>query len=393
MWFFNRSKRTPTDKALAKTLEANGGLVWLDAMNPDAGAIVTREVAMEIPVVFACINARMEDIGKIPLRVYQDQGGGVKVPAPWTKEYQFVKYGPNLYMTAQAWQEQIVGQCSTDGDHYARIARVGAYVDELYPVEDPTEVETKIVAGSPVHTWNGQAYSSADMFHVAGPSLDGYSGRAMTHTHRQTFSLARALFKYGARYFATGGTIRGILVLPAGTNPKDIPAAKQLFRDTYGGDNLHEIAVYGPGTDFKPISVDPDKGQVLQTRQQVASEICGIMNMPEWRIFQKQAPNLEARRGYYTDSLGPWMTRISSAITKYLLPAGFFCEHVTAAFLQADILARMQSYAAAITSRIMNPNEVRAIENMPPYAGGEEFYNPNVMDAATNAAVRGTGKP
>ena len=43
----------------------------------------------------------------------------------------------------------------------------------------------------------------------------------------------------------------------------------------------------------------------------------------------------------------------------------------------ADIEKRFAAYSSAISSKILNPNEVRAKENLPPYAGGERFENPN----------------
>ena len=41
----------------------------------------------------------------------------------------------------------------------------------------------------------------------------------------------------------------------------------------------------------------------------------------------------------------------------------------------------MELYGKAIAARILNPNEVRALENRAPYAGGEKFENPNTTTA------------
>jgi phage portal protein BeeE len=56
----------------------------------------------------------------------------------------------------------------------------------------------------------------------------------------------------------------------------------------------------------------------------------------------------------------------------------YYPEFLVDELVKADIAQRFAAYAQAISSRILNPNEVRAKENMPPYAGGDEFANPNV---------------
>ncbi len=62
-------------------------------------------------------------------------------------------------------------------------------------------------------------------------------------------------------------------------------------------------------------------------------------------------------------------------------------------FTAADTLARFQAYVAATVNGLMNPNECRARENLPPYEGGDEFHRPlNTGKAAPgpgNAAPAG----
>ena len=52
---------------------------------------------------------------------------------------------------------------------------------------------------------------------------------------------------------------------------------------------------------------------------------------------------------------------------------------------RADIAARAVAYSSLITSRVLNPNEARAWEGLPPYAGGDAFENPNVATASARA--------
>ena len=63
-----------------------------------------------------------------------------------------------------------------------------------------------------------------------------------------------------------------------------------------------------------------------------------------------------------------------------------FFEHNTAALLRMDLLKRYQAYQIGIASRILNPNECRARENLLPYEGGDEYANPNTTSGAAPPA-------
>ncbi len=45
--------------------------------------------------------------------------------------------------------------------------------------------------------------------------------------------------------------------------------------------------------------------------------------------------------------------------------------------MRGDFASRVEGYSKLIAARVLNPNEVRAMENRAPYAGGDEFVNPN----------------
>ena len=56
----------------------------------------------------------------------------------------------------------------------------------------------------------------------------------------------------------------------------------------------------------------------------------------------------------------------------------YYVEFQTNDLLKADLASRAKAYSTLISSRVMNPNECRARENLAPYEGGDEFINPNI---------------
>jgi phage portal protein BeeE len=84
----------------------------------------------------------------------------------------------------------------------------------------------------------------------------------------------------------------------------------------------------------------------------------------------------------------PWARRWQSEISLKLF-ADDERETLYARFdfdelLRADSAARAEFYSKMIASRAMNPNEARARESLPSYAGGDQFLNPNTTSETVN---------
>lgn len=89
----------------------------------------------------------------------------------------------------------------------------------------------------------------------------------------------------------------------------------------------------------------------------------------------------EMGRQFVTYTLLPWLDRWTEEFQLKLFArderASAFAEFLTDDLLRADLAARATAYAQLIAARVLNPNEVRARENLPPYAGGDTYANPN----------------
>ena len=97
----------------------------------------------------------------------------------------------------------------------------------------------------------------------------------------------------------------------------------------------------------------------------------------------------EGGRQFLTLALMPWLKVWEGAIRRSLLTRDeretYFAEFLVDDLARANQAARFEAYAKAITNGILNPNEVRAMENRPPYDGGDEFGRP--MNTETPGAA------
>jgi phage portal protein BeeE len=78
----------------------------------------------------------------------------------------------------------------------------------------------------------------------------------------------------------------------------------------------------------------------------------------------------EQVRGLQTFTLNPWLSRIEERLTLDLLPEDQYAEFTRAGLLQSTTQERYESYELGIRSGFLEPDEVRALENLPARAGG-----------------------
>jgi phage portal protein BeeE len=77
-------------------------------------------------------------------------------------------------------------------------------------------------------------------------------------------------------------------------------------------------------------------------------------------------------------SLGPWVERWEQTISRDVLTdeearGGLFPKLAVQGLLRGDTKARVEYYTGMINIAAMNPNEVRSLEDMNPYDGGDTY--------------------
>jgi HK97 family phage portal protein len=80
-----------------------------------------------------------------------------------------------------------------------------------------------------------------------------------------------------------------------------------------------------------------------------------------------------------TLTMAPWCKRWEEALWRCLLTErqqreGYYFNHVMAALQRGDYESRMRGYSTALQNGILAPNEARALEDLPPYDGGDDYH-------------------
>ena len=387
MWPFARKDSASDDaKSLAALHE------FFAAAGATSSAIaVTPLKALDCAPVARGVAVRSETLGILPLHLYRRLDGGGKERADDHPLSALLSQRPNGWTSAtQFFTEMERDTLLNDRGAFAVANRVsGGRIHELIRL-DPATVQVETEAGGEPRYLVSQkgggqrVYPWADILHI--PNIGGI---APIRQAREAIGIYAAMEGHAGRIFASGGRPSGILKAKHGLKEATIKRLKDSWTKAHGGEKSGGTAVLEDGIEWQAVTFNSVDLQFLELRGFQVTEIARSLGVPPTLLFdfgRATWGNAESMaQSYLTFTmlarLKLWAGAISRLLSaeeqKTLVP-----EFVVDALVQAEIAKRFEAYGKAIANRILNPNEVRALENRAPYAGGDKFENPNTTSGA-----------
>lgn len=209
-------------------------------------------------------------------------------------------------------------------------------------------------------------------------------GGAPVQRAREAIGLALALEQHAAKLMAKGARPAGILEYG---KVLGVDAAKRLresFANSHEGiDGSGKTLVLEDGLQYKPMTFNSVDLQFQEMRRFQLQEIARIFRVPLVLLGDLERAtfaNAEALGSQFaTFTVLPWTRLFEAAFDRLLAPdeqGKLYVEFELDSLYRADTAARFDSYSKAISSGILSPNEVRQRENLPGYAGGDEYLRP-----------------
>ncbi|MBF0093365.1 MAG: phage portal protein [Alphaproteobacteria bacterium] len=359
-----------------------------------AGTNVSPETAMRCPAVFACIKVIAESVSQLPLILYRRTADGGKERATDHPLYTLLHDQPNDWTSSTEFRQTMQAALSLHGNAYAYIGRSGDRVVELIPLPSASVAVTvdsaTVEPRYRVTGLNGvpSEYDRRDILHlrsVGNGASHGYVGASPVMQVREAIGLALALEEHAGRLFGNGARPAGLLKYAKTLTDVTIKKLRVGFDQAYaGGPNSGRTAILEDGMDFVPLQFNSVDSQFLELRQFQVIEIARAFRIPLHKIGSLERStnnNIETQNGeFLTDCIIPILKLWEGAIQRSLLSPNerkeYFTEFLVDDLIRADLERRFAAYSVAILNGVLNPNECRALENRPGYAGGEIFMRP-----------------
>ncbi|BBB29369.1 phage portal protein [Neptunomonas japonica] len=353
------------------------------------GRAVSGQQALQLTTVFACIRVLSESMGMLPCKLFE-QTNNTRTPATKHKLYSLLTIAPNNYMTAQEFWELLMVCLCLRGNFYAYKVKVMGEVVELLPI-DPGRVSPKLGDNyEPVYTvtfkdGTTETLTQDDIWHVRTLTLDGLVGLNPVAYAREAIALGLATEEHGARMFKNGATPTGILQTANQLSEPAFNRVRDQFQENHQGmANSHKPMILEMGLDWKPISLNAEDSQFLETRKFQRDEICAIYRVPPHLVANLEKASFnnieELGLSFVNYGLVSYMTRIESRINTGLLKPSdrgrYYAKFNAAALLRGNLKARFESYGQGINWGILSPNDCRELEDMNPREGGDLYLTP-----------------
>jgi HK97 family phage portal protein len=367
---------------------------WAGGMPAWSGEQVSLESSLNHSVVWACNRIISETQGATPLVMLQRKNGAKRL-ADDKPMFNALQNAPNDEMSAMSFQETRTSHCALLGNGYAHIIRrsgTGTAV-ELHAL-DPAHVKVDrektgkkrlvyVVKDGPgvanETTFTVQPGKAQDILHIRGLGWDGLRGYSVITMARQSVGTSISVERNVARFYAGGGRVPYILEMAKKfSTDQEFDKFRSDFESVYA--EPHKVPILDPNISYKQIGLSAVDSQMLETRLFDIHEICRWFLVSPHLVgdlSRATFSNIEQLALEFVKvTMQPWFTRWEQDMWRCVLTPeekaqGYYFKHNTNELLRGDFLTRMQGYSIMLQNAVVDPNEVRDLEDMNPYKGGD----------------------
>lgn len=356
-----------------------------------SGEIVTERTAMSISTVYTCVTVLSEAVASLRCKLMRllNKGRREAIDHPL---HDLIAYSPNPEMSAFTFWSTTVGCSALTGNGYAQIVRdkdgTTSAIWPLHPMKtEPVRVRDGSLAfrtSDGMKNGASRIIAAQDVLHFPLFALDGIKGVGPVSAARETYALAKAAEKFGARWFGNGAHAPSILI---NKGPKPDLKQQQGFREdwhaAYGGSNANKQAILFGDWDVKTVGLSPEDSQFLATRNFQRADIAAMFHLNPHQVGDtsrlSNANHTQAQLSFVTDTLRPIIVRIEQEIKRKLLAKSpdLFVTFDLTERLRGDMQTTMQSYAVGRQWGFLTANEIREDLGMNPLGPeGDVLWSP-----------------
>lgn len=387
-FFKNRDARREK-KALDSELLALFGITQSTA----AGVQISVDTALRVPAVAAAVRTISEAAASLTVKVVDISATGVETENTSHAANALLKDHANDWTSGFEFIRSIVvdALCHDVGG-LAWVNRVNGEPKELIKYKRGfIQVDYPDDTLAPVYRIDGVVRPSSEIIHVRSTFFE----KSPISLCREAIAVALVMEQHAARLFGRSARPGGVIESPKAIGQEGSKAMLLGWKAAMeGAENAGKTAMLWDGATWKQMQLSSVDAQFQELRLFQLQEIARAFNVPASMLGDLTratwSNSAEMQRQFLQLCLEPWLRAIESALRRALfLPderARLAIRFDRDDFTNVDLTARATAINSLVASRVMNPNEGRSWLDLPPYAGGEEYANPN-----TGASQPGVG--
>ena len=337
----------------------------------------TTQSILRLAPVYAATRLIADQVASLPWHAHVDRDG---IPERLRPQPDLIA-NPSRYGTRYDWLFRLMTSVLLRGN------AVGLRGNEVrgWPTKvewlDPTKVACREdEPGKPLY-YDGRLLDENQIVHIPGYVLpDARWGLTPIGAFRSIADVGLGAQDYAAAWFTAGAPVpRGILRNTEMSVVADVAkAAKESYRKNLAHGDLF---VTGKDWEWTSVQLPADDVRFIEAMRASATQVAAIYGVPSEMIGGESGGSLTYNTvelnllSLAMITLRPWVTRIEQALTG-LLPRGQYVKANLDAAVRSDTKTKYEVYKIQADMRHRTPNELRALDDLPPLPGGDEFPKP-----------------
>lgn len=294
---------------------------------------------------------------------------------------------PNPKMNGVVFRRAMMASVCLRGNAYA-------FITERDVMQRPTRLD--FVLPWNVSLWEGDddiyytiagndaKIPSRDVIHLKGLSMNGLVGLSPIRQHADLLETSGNSLEFARSFYKNGCRTTGVFKKDKTLSDEAYERLrKQLAEQYFGAKNVGKPLLLEDGLDYTAITIPPEDAQFIATRLQSVDEIAAIFRVPPHMVGNQShstySNNEQQNLELYNLTLRPWIVNTEAEFNDKLLredeKGRTYIDIDAKGLLRADTAARTAFYKEMFYIGAMNPNEIRASEDMDGYKGGDQFYH------------------
>ena len=396
----------PQHTVATRSTSAAGGMGLLGfPAGSRYGANVSKNTALCFSTVYAAVNIISNDLATLPVMVMQDTADG-QIRKTQHKQNYLLKKKPNPLYNAISYKRTLFANYLLWGNGYAKIHRDGLGDPVKYEIWQPWKVDVFAVEGELFYKnyETGEILHSSDIIHIADLSHDGLKGLSKIALASQSISLGMSAIDFGNKFYDKGASMSGYLKMKKKmTDPNALSKLRTDFMAQYAGrDNAGTVGILEEDTEFVPYkyAMPMSDAQVLESRKFQVEEVLRFFGLPPHKVGHLEKSsfnNIEQQNTeYVVNTLTPTARLFEIEHDTKIFSDEDAIDHFIKielkGLLRGDIKARTELYTKMIDRGVFSPNEVRQLEDLPKYEGGDVRMLPLNFTPVENFGKHTDGK-
>lgn len=369
--------------------------VLISTHTSSAEDIWTDDAAMRITTVYSCVRLIADTIGTLPIHVKRKNGNArelvndhpvaklLRKPSPLHNRIDLLR--------AIVSSEELAGNgygYIVERDKKGYPERVDFYpADQVQIMVGDNDIFYRIL---PLKT----TVASRDIIHFRGYAPDGIEGKSPIGLLRDEMENCRNTTKFSKELYRrdlrTAGVFSTDKQLGSDTAESLFKSLSKMIRraKTTGAPIILE-----EGLKYSPIQLSPEDAQFVATKLQSIDQVASAFRVPPHKVGDltrgTYSNNEQGNIEFYIDCIRPKLVQLEEELGRKLFLESeqdeYYIEIDFRGLFRADTQARKDMYKEMFYIGVYSPNEIRALEDLPPYEGGDQYYVPvNMVESKNN---------